>query len=450
MLRSLSAAVSGLRNQQTRMDVIGNNVSNVNTVAFKAGRVTFKEGFAQLVESASRPTSGTGGTNPMQVGLGSQIGSIDTMFTQGNLETTGQNTDLAIQGNAFFVVKRGARQLLHARRQLPGRRRRHARVGRQRLRRTGPHRVDGKLTPRNRRPQDSVRTDRARRRRRRRCSCPATSMRRPRCSTRARRRRSTRSIRRSARCRRTQNSFKDMSITVYDSLGTKHELKMVMWKTGANKWDWKFDQDGHGHHERRHHGSRPARIRSRSRRTARSTRRPLRRRRRSSSRRTAARRTSTLSLDLGTGVNGLSQFAGSSTAVMRDQDGYTNGTLQNFSIDATGTIVGGVHERHHAAARTDRSSPTSTIRQVWSASGDNMYSVTPELGRAGARLRGRGFDVEHRERCARDVERRSRAGVHEHDRRAAWLPGERPRDHDEGSDARGVGGAEAVSHTKAD
>src|SRR6187551_22942 len=107
MLRSLNAAVSGLRNQQTKMDIIGNNVSNVNTVAFKASRVTFKEGFAQLMESASRPVNGVGGTNPMQVGLGSQIGTVDTQFTQGNLETTGRNTDLAIQGNSFFIVKKG-------------------------------------------------------------------------------------------------------------------------------------------------------------------------------------------------------------------------------------------------------------------------------------------------------------------------------------------------------
>src|SRR5438477_3933030 len=107
MLRSLSSAVSGLRNQQTKMDVIGNNVSNVNTVAFKSGRVTFKEGFAQLVHSGTRPDATTGGVNPAQVGLGSQIGSIDTKFTQGNLETTGTNTDLAIQGNSFFVVKKG-------------------------------------------------------------------------------------------------------------------------------------------------------------------------------------------------------------------------------------------------------------------------------------------------------------------------------------------------------
>src|SRR5690349_14900605 len=108
MPRALSSAVSGLRNQQTKMDVIGNNIANVNTVAFKAGRVTFKEGFQQLMGSATRPVDGMGGTNASQVGLGSQIGSIDTQFTQGNLETTGNNTDLAIQGNSFFVVKKDA------------------------------------------------------------------------------------------------------------------------------------------------------------------------------------------------------------------------------------------------------------------------------------------------------------------------------------------------------
>ena len=101
------AGVSGMRNHQVRMDVIGSNIANVNTVAFKSGRVTFKEGFAQLLQGASRPPGDQGGINPIQVGLGMQIGSIDQLFTQGNLETTGQNTDLAIQGDAMFVVRKG-------------------------------------------------------------------------------------------------------------------------------------------------------------------------------------------------------------------------------------------------------------------------------------------------------------------------------------------------------
>ena len=107
MLRSLFAGVSGLRNHQFRMDVIGNNIANVNTVSFKSGRVTFKEGFAQLLQGASRPPGDQGGVNPVQVGLGSLIGSVDQLFTQGNVETTGVNTDIAMQGDAFFVVRKG-------------------------------------------------------------------------------------------------------------------------------------------------------------------------------------------------------------------------------------------------------------------------------------------------------------------------------------------------------
>lgn len=106
MLRSLFAGVSGLRNNQVRMDIIGNNIANVNTVAYKAGRVTFKEGFAQLL-APSRAPGDLGGTNPMQIGVGMQIGTIDQNFSQGNLETTGLSTDLAINGAALFVVRKG-------------------------------------------------------------------------------------------------------------------------------------------------------------------------------------------------------------------------------------------------------------------------------------------------------------------------------------------------------
>ncbi len=109
MMRSLFAGVSGLRNHQTRMDVIGNNIANVNTVGFKASRVTFAEAFAQLLQGASRPPGDLGGINPIQIGLGSKIGSIDQNFAQGNLEATGQSTDLAIQGDGLFVLSDGTR-----------------------------------------------------------------------------------------------------------------------------------------------------------------------------------------------------------------------------------------------------------------------------------------------------------------------------------------------------
>jgi flagellar hook protein FlgE len=108
MLRSLYSAISGLRNHQVSMDVIGNNIANVNTVGFKTGRVTFEESMAQLLQGATRPAGNAGGTNPLQIGLGMSVGSIDTLLTQGNLQTTGQITDLAIQGDAYFVYSNGS------------------------------------------------------------------------------------------------------------------------------------------------------------------------------------------------------------------------------------------------------------------------------------------------------------------------------------------------------
>jgi len=109
MMRSMFSGVSGLRAHQTRMDVIGNNVANVNTVAFKSGRVTFQEIFSQTLRGAGAPdrTSGRGGTNPMQVGLGLGIGAIDTIMTRGSVQRTDNLTDLAIEGDGFFVVKGG-------------------------------------------------------------------------------------------------------------------------------------------------------------------------------------------------------------------------------------------------------------------------------------------------------------------------------------------------------
>ena len=107
MMRSLYAGVSGLQNHQTRMDVIGNNISNVNTYGFKRGRVSFQDMISQQVRGAARPNEEVGGVNPKEVGLGMSVATIDNVFTQGNLQTTGIQTDIAISGNGFFVLKNG-------------------------------------------------------------------------------------------------------------------------------------------------------------------------------------------------------------------------------------------------------------------------------------------------------------------------------------------------------
>lgn len=111
MMRSLFSGVSGLKNHQTRMDVIGNNISNVNTAGFKGSRVVFQDMLSQTIQSASSPQGNRGGTNPQQVGLGVGIGSIDTIYSDGNVQSTGKNTDLCISGNGFFIVSDGANKI---------------------------------------------------------------------------------------------------------------------------------------------------------------------------------------------------------------------------------------------------------------------------------------------------------------------------------------------------
>lgn len=110
MMRSMFSAISGLRNHQTFMDVVGNNIANVNTTGFKQSRVTFQDILSQTVRGASGPQGGRGGVNPAQVGLGVLISGVDTVQSQGTLQSTGKLTDMAIQGDGYFVMSDGKQQ----------------------------------------------------------------------------------------------------------------------------------------------------------------------------------------------------------------------------------------------------------------------------------------------------------------------------------------------------
>lgn len=110
MMRSLYSGVSGLRVHQTKMDVIGNNIANVNTVGFKASRATFSELFYQTTQAAAGPDedTGTGGRNAKQIGLGASLNAIDVDITsEGGTQTTNRPFDLKINGDAFFIVETG-------------------------------------------------------------------------------------------------------------------------------------------------------------------------------------------------------------------------------------------------------------------------------------------------------------------------------------------------------
>jgi flagellar hook protein FlgE len=104
MMRGMFAAISGLKNHQTLLDVVSNDIANVNTVGYKSSRATFADSLNQLQRGASGATAGVGGSNAAQVGLGVKLNSIDNMMSSGALQTTGNGLDVAIQGDGFFRV----------------------------------------------------------------------------------------------------------------------------------------------------------------------------------------------------------------------------------------------------------------------------------------------------------------------------------------------------------
>ncbi|WP_299953751.1 flagellar hook protein FlgE [uncultured Modestobacter sp.] len=111
MLRSMFSAISGLRAHQTKLDVTGNNIANVNTVGFKASQTVFEDTLSQVLRNGSAPNGGVAGTNPAQVGLGVKVAGITTNFGQGSTQNTGRASDFMISGDGFFVTKVGNEQL---------------------------------------------------------------------------------------------------------------------------------------------------------------------------------------------------------------------------------------------------------------------------------------------------------------------------------------------------
>jgi flagellar hook protein FlgE len=369
MMRSLFSGVSGLRNHQVRMDVIGNNIANVNTVAFKSGRVTFKEGFAQLLQGASRPPGDQGGINPIQVGLGMQIGSIDTLFSQGNLETTGMNTDLAIQGDSFFTVAKGNQRY-------------YTRAGNfqldaegQLVSPTNGFVVQGRMAD-NGVFLDGIRdivlpfgqktaakpTDSTALAGNLNASAPVF----------------TGTFDAAGRADPVnKDSWTESSVTVFDSLGNQHELKLQFWKTADDTWSWQVDGTNlpagftppNSTPQTLQFDTQGVLL------AAAPTDPPV------ITFTPAGADPVSITLDLGSGVNGITSFAGTNTAVLRDQNGYAAGQLEDFSIDRSGTITGsftnGTNVVLAQIVLADFNNPAGLLRV-----GDNMYAVSGNSGGA--------------------------------------------------------------------
>lgn len=386
MQRSLFSAVSGLRNHQTAMDVIGNNISNVNTTAFKAGRATFKESFSQILNGASRPADGSGGINPLEVGLGMQLASVDTVFTQGNLETTGVATDMAVQGNSFFVVHQGSSTF-------------YTRAG------NFQPDADGKLvSPTNgsvlqgRMATNGVLNDKLTD-----IVIPQGQTTPAKASTRVSMAGNFDSSANvitavdpnnptAAELADPKNAHSVTHMTlpsgVYDSLGLSHDLTLVAWKVSPTQWNFKVDPTNVNYDNTKPYSFGPGAQSSPAAAAApwQFTFNPDGTINTASSNIPKVTFTPpgngnavSLTLDPGSGATGLTSYVAGTSAVLKDQDGYTAGVMTGFTIGHDGTIVGsfsnGTNETLGQVALADFNNPQG-LEQV----GDNMYTISANSG----------------------------------------------------------------------
>jgi flagellar hook protein FlgE len=355
MLRSMFAAVSGLRAHQTMMDVVGNNISNVNTSGYKASRTTFQDALNQVIRGSSAVQEERAGTNPMQVGLGAQVASIDGVLTQGSIQLTGRNTDLAIQGEGFFVLEAGGQQL-------------YSRAGAFNLDAAGSLVGPGGARVMGWRPDATGAID---------TQQPLQPLTLP--------------MGQVIQPVETQNvtlggnlpadaavgAIVNTSITVYDQQGTAFSLRATFTKTAADAWDMQMYQDA-----------------------------------------TALGAVTPITFDPSTGVptpgsvatavppagvwdgDGiqinfdeagaeLKQFAGATTAEARQQDGSELGFLRGFDVGADGMVTGrfsnGLTKALGAVALATFNNPSGLQRQ-----GENMFVGTLNSGQALISMPGAG------------------------------------------------------------
>ena len=355
MMRALFSGVSGLRNHQTRMDVIGNNIANVNTVGFKGSRVTFKEAFFQMLSGASRSQQDLGGLNPMEIGTGVNLGSIDTLFTQGSLETTGQPLDLAIQGSALFVLGDGSQHYF-------------TRAGDFQLD------ADGRMvSPSSGYVVQGVMADAQGNL----ASAGSVGDIKIQLGQRsAAQQTSSVSLLGNLDDSAKVGDTHSMGITVFDPAGASHQLKMLCTKTAPGAWSWTATLDGTAVP-----ATTPGTVTFNSNGSLATFTYPDGA---SALTLTTAGGTAfNVTVDAGTigGIDGLAGFANSSSAVVSSQNGYQAGDLSNISVDNRGVITGyfsnGVTRSLAQVALANFSNPSGLVRN-----GDNNYTESSNSGSA--------------------------------------------------------------------
>jgi flagellar hook protein FlgE len=309
MLRSMFSAISGLRAHQTKLDVTGNNIANVNTVGFKGSQTVFQDTLSQVLSNGGAPTAERGGTNPAQVGLGVKVAGVTTNFGQGSTQNTGRATDFLISGDGFFVTQAGNEQTYT---------------------RAGSFSFDGSgklVTPDGSvlqgwmaRPDGTVDTNGAIED----LSVPYGQVMPPKVSTEG-------GVRGNLSSATTGGTAVQSQITMYDSLGRAHQISTTFTKdtTVANRWSVTLtDETG-------------ATLVT-------SPAAPVVNFNPTTGAPSLTSFTFTPSATMVASwpgpvtmdISDVSQFGSASSLVPTEQDGYAPGTLQSFSLSADGTIVG--------------------------------------------------------------------------------------------------------------
>ncbi|MCL1865174.1 MAG: flagellar hook protein FlgE [Spirochaetes bacterium] len=407
MMRSLYSGVSGLKNHQTRMDVIGHNVANVNTYGYKTQRVTFQDMLSQTMSGAAKPEENRGGINPKQVGLGMTVASIDRIFTQGSLQTTGNNTDVAISGDGFFVVADGDKKY-------------YTRAGTFGLDRDGTLvnpanglKVQGwmattgingeKIVRPNGALEDLIIPVYGK------VDAKETNNIRYKCNLDSR----SPEIPPEADSRMRASAAITTSIDTYDNLGNTHRLTLMFWKTGFNKWtasaaltgvnspvildvhpgggqnnqfnptsrmDLRFSPDGRLISVS--DGSSPDEL-NQGNLTVHANFRVA-----------GDPNIRDIALNLGEAgvISGITQFASTSTTKAVEQDGYNMGYMESFSID-NGGVITGVYSNGTKQAVGQLSMAVFTNPQGLISAGENLFESSNNSGLANigaAQEAGRG------------------------------------------------------------
>ncbi|MDD2421128.1 MAG: flagellar hook protein FlgE [Heliobacteriaceae bacterium] len=381
MMRSLFSGITALRNHQARMDVIGNNIANINTVGFKKSRVTFQDILNQTVRGASSPQGGRGGTNPMQMGLGMDVATMETIHTASSPQGTGKNSDLAISGDGFFVVNdAGALYYTRAGNFDLDTEYNFVRTD------NGMNVVgfkadsDGVITP----------TD-----------DPAPLNLRDKLQMKAKTTNRV-AFNKNLDGRLVEDATIQKPITIYDSKGGSHEMLVKFTKT-ANANEWKVETTIPGTDTGKNEGTltfdTAGLFKSFNVTTAEDFKFPpelgvedIKAMPAGDYDATAYAALTDANPELYLNLSGLSQFSSETTVSPLSQNGYADGALKTYAIDATGTLTGsftnGQSQKLAQVVVTVFSNPAGLIK-----AGENLYirsnnSGEPDTGQPGVGSRG--------------------------------------------------------------